>query len=108
MCSLVSRTLDAIGSITWQGDIGSIIWQSCHSMGKWTTQDPAVTLLDLGRFPRGVQVMECHEALLDVGACSHFLCAAQKYPDCAGADFLKEHLLFSVSVCIANGRGVVA
>jgi hypothetical protein len=40
-------------------------------MGKWTTQDPAVPLLHQGRFPRGVQMMERHEALLDIGAGAH-------------------------------------
>jgi len=68
MCSLVSRTIDAIGSITWQGDIGSITWQSCHIMGKWTPQDAAVALLDFGGLPGGVEVMQRHEALLDVRA----------------------------------------
>src|SRR5712691_1100826 len=107
MCSLVRRTADAIGSITWQCCIGSITWQSCHVMGKWTAQDPAVPLLDLGGFPRGVQVMQRDEALLDVGARAHFLGTAQEHPDRAGADFLKEHLFLGVGVCIANGRDVL-
>src|SRR5256885_648566 len=103
MCSLVSRTLDARGSITWQGDIGSIIWQSCHIMGKWTAENTAVTLLHLSGFPGRVQVMKRDEALLDVGARPHFLRAAQEHSDHAGADFFKEHLFFGVGVRIADG-----
>jgi hypothetical protein len=29
-------------------------------MGKWTTHDPAVTLLDLGRLPWGIGMVQCY------------------------------------------------
>jgi hypothetical protein len=52
--------------------------------------------------------MQRYEALLDVGARAHFLSAAHEHPDHAGADALKEHLFFSVGVCITNGCDVWA
>jgi hypothetical protein len=33
----VTTPSSAMGSITWHCRIGSITWQSCHIMGKWTT-----------------------------------------------------------------------
>src|SRR5215470_2929751 len=98
MGSLVSRTIDPRGSITWHGDMGSITWQSCHIMGKWTAENTTVTLLHLAWFPRSFQVMKRHQALLDVGPRAHLLRAAKQHPDGAGADALKEPLFFGVGV----------
>src|SRR6266581_5685565 len=106
MCSLVSRTLDARGSITWQGDIGSIIWQSCHIMGKWTTQDPAVALLDFRALPGGIEIMCGDEALLDIRARAHFLCAAEQDAHRAVADLLEQDVLLGIRVRVPD-RGDV-
>ena len=39
--------------------------------------DAAFALFDVGRSPRGVEMMQCHEASLDVGAFAHLQCAAE-------------------------------
>ena len=45
------------------------------------TKDTAVALLNLGRLPWGVEVMQRNEALLDVGAGAHLLRAADQRAD---------------------------
>ena len=42
-------------------------------------EDAAVALLDLGRLPRGVEVMQGDQAFLDVGAGAHLLGAADQH-----------------------------
>ena len=72
------------------------------------TENPAVALLDLGWFPRGVQVMQGREAFLDVGAGAHFLRAADQHPDGAAPDFLEEGLLLGVGFGVADGGDLLA
>ena len=44
-------------------------------------EDAALALLDLGRLPGGVEVMQGHQAFLDVGAGAHLLRAADQHAD---------------------------
>ena len=48
-------------------------------------EDAAFALLDLGRLPRGVEVMQGDQAFLDVGAGAHLLRAADQHADRAVA-----------------------
>ena len=54
----------------------------------------ALSLGQVARPPRAVQVMQCHQAILDVGTRAHCLCTAQQHPHLAGAH-LGEQLFFS-------------
>ena len=54
----------------------------------------ALSLGQVAGPPRAVQVMQCHQAVLDVGARAHFGRAAQQDAHLAGAD-LGEQLLFA-------------
>ena len=71
-------------------------------------QDAAVALLDLGGLPGGIEVMQRHEAFLDVGAGAHLLRAADQHPDDAGADLLEQGLFLGVGVGIANRGDLLA
>ena len=42
-------------------------------------EDSALALFDLGRLPRGVEVMQCDQAFLDIGAGAHLLRAADQH-----------------------------
>jgi hypothetical protein len=66
-------------------------------------QDAAVALLDFGRLPGGVEVVEGNQAFLHVGAGAHFLRAAQKDPHLARADFLEQRLFLGVGIGVAGG-----
>jgi hypothetical protein len=56
------------------------------------SQDSPLTLLDIARAPRRVEVMECHKPSLHVGAGTHLFRGAEKYPHSARIDAIKEHL----------------
>src|SRR6266705_4613661 len=55
----------AIGSIKWQCRIGSITWQSCHVMRKWTMCRPAPGVHRAGGLPGGIAA-EMREYTLSV------------------------------------------
>ncbi len=67
------------------------------------SQDAAFALLNFGGLPRGVEVMQCNEALLYIRAGAHFLSAADEDADGTVADFLEEGLFLGVGFGIADG-----
>ncbi len=64
---------------------------------------PAFPLLDFGRFPRGVEMVQGHETFLDVGAGAHFLGGADQHADGTGPHPLKERLFLGVGIGVADG-----
>ena len=71
-------------------------------------EDAAVALLDFGRFPRCVEVMQGDQAFLDVGAGAHFLGAADQHADRAIPDLLEERLLLDVGFGVADGGDLLS
>ena len=55
-------------------------------------EDAALALLDLGRLPRGIEVMERDEASLHVRAGAHLLGGADQHADGAAPDPIEERL----------------
>ena len=43
--------------------------------------DAAFPLLQVGRSPGTIQMMECHQLSLDIRACAHFLCGTKEHSD---------------------------
>ena len=65
-------------------------------------QDAAFSLLDVGRPPRGVEVMKGDQAFLHVGSRSHLLGASQRHPDLTGADTFEKASLGGIRVVILD------
>ena len=71
-------------------------------------EDAALPLLDLGGLPRGVEVMQGHQPLLDVGAGAHLGRRADQDAHRALADLLEQGLLLGVGVGVAHDGDLVA
>ena len=71
-------------------------------------EDAALALLDLGRLPRGVEVMQGDQAFLDVGAGAHLLRAADEHAHRTLPDLLEEGLFLGVGFGVADGGDLLA
>ena len=78
-----------------EGLFGDIAEDLHLGVGVVLAQDAALALLNVGGTPRGVEVTQGDQALLDVGPRAHLLAAPEKNPHLPGADVL-EHLQFGV------------
>ena len=65
-------------------------------------ENAAVALLDLGRFPGRIEMMQRRQAFLHIGAGAHLLGAAQQHAHRALPDFLKEALFLGVGLRLAD------
>ena len=61
--------------------------------------DTAFPLLQIGRTPGTIQMMECHQLGLNIRACAHFLCGTKEHSDLAGPNLAKQLLLLGLSFC---------
>ena len=66
-------------------------------------EDAALALLDLGRLPGGVEMVQGDQPFLHVGAGAHLLRAADQHPDLAAADLIEQGSFLGVGVGVADG-----
>jgi len=66
------------------------------------TQDAALTLLDIGRAPRRVEMLQGNQALLHVGTGPHLLRAAKEDADLAGAHVAEQLQLRGIAVVVLD------
>ena len=65
-------------------------------------QNPALSLLDVGRPPRGVDVMERDQAFLNVRPGAHHLGASHQHPDPPGSHLFEKGNFGGVRIAILN------
>ena len=70
-------------------------------------QDATVPLFHFGGLPRGIQMMQSGQPLLDIGAGAHLLRGTDQDSHSIVADLFEEHLFFGVRIGIADGGDLV-
>lgn len=71
-------------------------------------EDTALALLNVGRLPRGVELVQGDQPALDVGADAHPARRADRHPDQAGPHPVEEGLLLGIAVGVTDGGDLLA
>ena len=64
--------------------------------------DTSVSLIDVGRTPRTVKVVERVEPVLDIRSRPHLFCGADDDPDITGIYSVKERLFLLIVFCLVD------
>jgi hypothetical protein len=82
--------------------LGDVTEDLHFRVGVALAQDAALALLDIGGTPRGVEVMQGNQALLDIGPRAHLLRAAKEDADLTGANVAEQLQLGVVALVVLN------
>ena len=66
------------------------------------TDDTTVSLGHIGRTPAHIQMVNCHQFVLHIGSCAHFLRTSKQHTHLSGTNLGKEFFLLCFSICIVN------
>ena len=93
---LVLKGLEQVGI---EGPFGDVVVDLHFFVPVALADNTAIALGHIRGLPAHIQVVDCHQPVLYVGACSHLLGAAQQNPDLACTDLGEQFLLLGLGVC---------